>query len=400
MRRRTFLGLLGALAAAPAARHAAAAGPIDRLTWWDPAPTRTQLGEFVALEWRYLAGRVATGGADFGFVVSLADYNPNEPFISTDRQELLVMREDLTGAQAHATATYAGTLSYSAATATYSFVADASPTITASWRLDTAAQRYTLSVASPALTLSGLQIAPVGALIPEGGTGVVKSGSLTIPGIPAPFEALSDYYADWATLSLGGSPVGVGRLDMQTIRPALGGAGGTGFSHHWFALAATLQDATRAWVSGWQIVTGATTAWGVTVARGAGAGWSVASVGSDRGFSGAEPLGVDILAYQAVPGQSQPARTGRRWRLRAGQAAASDLIDLDIAVAPGQFIQGARVSAATNIPMQESVGAAARGLIGGAAIATAQLAIVESTFSEPGVAAAPGQRVSLPLLRR
>lgn len=399
MQRRTFLGLVGALAAGGLAAQRAliAHAAPTRLEWWEPAAGGKLPPDFVALEWRYLAGRITRGAEDFGFVVSLADYNPLPPFINVSRAELLVMREDLTGAQPHATRTYDGTLAYDAATATYSFSISGNPAVSASWRLDTATQRYSLSVASPELTLSELLITPQGELIPEGGTGIVSSGSFSYNGVPV--VALSDYYADWATLSSGGSELGLGRLDMQTLRPNFSGSGSAGFSHHWFALAVTLEDDTPAWVSGWQILAGSSIAWGVTVATGRGASWQVASIGSDSGFSGRQPLAISILDYQAIPGAPTPQITGKRWRMRAGQVADSDTLDVEIAVPPGQFIEGARISVATDIRMQEAVGTSVRGLVGGKAIKAATLAIVESTLSVNGAPPAPRQRVALPLVR-
>ena len=400
MQRRTFLGLVSALAAGGigAAQHAkvAHAAP-TRLEVWDPAPAGLLPPNYVALEWRYLAGRITRGAEDFGFVVSLADYNALPSFINVSRAELLVMREDLTGAQPHATRTYDGTLTYDATTATYSFSISGNPAVSASWRLDTATQRYTLSVASPELTLSELLITPQGKLIPEGGTGIVSSGSFSYNGTPV--VALSDYYADWATLSSGGSDLGLGRLDMQTIRPNFSRSGSAGFSHHWFALAVTLEDDTPAWVSGWQILAGSGVAWGVTVATGRGASWQVASIGSDSSFSGRQPLAISILDYQAIPGAPTPQITGKRWRMRAGQAADSDTLDVEIAVPPGQFIDGARISVATDIRMQEAIGTSVRGLVGGKAIKAVALAIVESTLSVNGAPPAPRQRVALPLVR-
>lgn len=400
MRRRSFLGLVGALAAVGAAggfRARTTRAAADRLTWWDPATPSLVPGQFVALEWRYLAARLTSGADDFGFVVSMADYTPIPQLGISGRNELLVMREQFAGGASHAHSTYPGTLSYDAGTAAYSF-AGTDPAVTATWRLDTLAQRYTLSVATPELNLSDVLVTPVGALIPEGGTGEVSSGTFSYNG--QPLRVASDYFADWATLSSAGQPVGVGRLDMQTLRPNFtGGTAPSGFSHHWFALDATLEDGTAAWVSGWQIVTGATTAWGVTVARGAGTGWSVASIGSDSGFAGRQPLSVQILEYQPIPGASPALRTGRRWRLRAGQSAEGDVIDLEFAVPPGQFIRGARVGA-TGISMQESVGTGARGIVGGKGIRASSLAIMESTFSEPGEPPAVPQRIHLPLMRQ
>jgi hypothetical protein len=399
MRRRTFLGLLGALAAGAAGgttlRPASAA--VDRLTVWDPAASSPFPPNFVALEWRYLAGRIAAGGEDFGFVVSLADYNEQPLLGFTGRNELLVMKEDFAGGDAHRTRTYPGTLRYDAATATYSFVASDDPAVTANWRLDTRAQGYTLSVASPELALTDLSITPAGNLIPEGGTGLVSSGDFSFNGQRV--VVLSDYYADWVTIRRDGAPAGTGRLDMQTLRPNIGvGAAPDTYSHHWFAVAATLEDSTPAWISGWQILTGSNAAWGVTVATGAGASWAVRSVGSDSGFGGRQPLEVQILEYQPVPGASAARRTGKRWRLRAGQAAPGDLIDLDVAVPPGQFITSTRV-AALNLSMQESVAPGARGMIDGKGITASSLAVVESTFAEDGAPAPVRHSIRLPLVR-
>jgi hypothetical protein len=400
MRRRTFLGLLGALAAGGAlgaTRVAPAYAAADRLTWWRPAvqPTNPTGGQFVALEWRYLAGRITAGDDDFGFVVSIADGNP-PPFLPgdpiPDSNRLLVMRQSFTGGQAHATATYAGRLSYDIPTATYTFVGDNSA-VTASWRLDTAAQRYALSVSSPELSLSNLQLAPIGAFFPEGGTGDIATGAFTAEGLP--FFSDSDYHADWVALSLAGSPVGVGRLDMQTIRPRLQLTPlSRPFSHHWFALAATLEDGTDAYVSGWQILSGRPTAWAATVATGAGASWQVSSLSSEAGFGGAQPTEVAILAYQPVPMVGGQQRTGQRWRFQAGRAALADTLDLDLAVLPGQFIQEGRITQATRAPMQEAVANSAAGRINGRRITSTRLSVVESTFNEGAL------RLSLPMLRR
>jgi hypothetical protein len=396
MHRRTFLRLLGAAGALGAAGSAIlpARAANDRLTWWDPAAFNPDLagGKFVALEWRYLAGRITAGDDDFGFVVSIADYNAYPGLPGQDRFELLVMRQAFTGNQAHATTTYRGTLSYDAATTSYSFVGD-NPAIRASWRLDTAAQQYTLSVSTPELALSDLLISPIGDLIQEGGVPEITSGSFTLNGLP--MVALSDYYADWVTLSLGGSPVGIGRFDMQTIRPRLAlGAPPSFFSHHWFALAAILEDDSATYVSGWQIVSGGGVAWAVTVAAGAGASWQASSIGSDKGFGGAQPIDVQILAYQPIPNVAGQQQTGVRWRFQAGQAAPGDLLDLDLVVPPGQFIRNARVSEAARTPMQEAVATGSAGRVGGKAITSTRLTVVESTYAEGAL------RLGLPKLRR
>lgn len=395
MRRRDFLGLMGALATAGAAglpgARPAAAQP-DRLAWWDPATNAAPTPpDFVALEWRYLAGRISRSAEDFGFVVSLADYNPLPPVSTTSRNELLVMRQEFTGAQTHATRTYSGTLSYDGASGTYSFTTPDNPAVSATWRLDSVAQTYALSVAAPELMVTDLVLAPQGPLIAEGGDGEISSGNFSLNGVPVNLQ--SDYYADWVAISSGGQPLGLGRLDMQTIRPTFGTNAQPGFSHHWFALAATLADDTDVWVSGWEIVTAAATVWALTVVTGRGA-WNVSSY-THESFSGAQPLAVRVLAYQAVPDTSPARRSGRRWRFRAGQGAPGDLLDVTITVPEGQYIQNARASSVTGITMQESLGLEAVGSVGGLAIRRTDFAIVESTYSEPGLP----YLVGLPVLR-
>lgn len=401
MRRRQLIGLMAALAAAeaaaPAIRRLAA---VDRLTWWDQAALSPnplddpKQGKFVAVEWRYLAGRVTRRDEDFGYIVSITDHNPLEPFVGADYQELIVMRQGLTGAQAHSTRTYRGALSYSGAT--YSFVPEGGSSPIASWSLDTAAQRYTLSVSTPELTLTNLLLTPQGTLIPEGGDGEVISGNIIVSDVP--IQVRSDYYADWVAVSSGGTLLGLARLDMQTIRPTLGSGGGA-FSHHWFCLACTLADDTPAWVTAWRIVSGASATWCVTVATGRDATWSVAST-TDEQFAGAQPLSVEILDWQSIPGTSPTRRTGSRWRIQQGQAAAGDTLDLAIAVPPGQFIQNARSSTATSISMQEAVGTSASGRVGGKTITSVAFAVAESTYSERQPSPARGYDAYLPAITR
>lgn len=407
MHRRQILGLMAALAAgaaapairrlyaagaaAPAIRRLYAAAPdrgslaaADRLTWWDQATVSAdplqdlREGKFVALEWRYVSGRVTTASEDFGYVVSIADYNPlPPPLTSPNYQELLVSRQDFSGDQAHSTRTYRGALSYVGTT--YSFVPEGSSSPIMTWGLNTAApQRYTFSLSTPELTLTDLILTPQGPLIAEGGDGDVESGKLTVNGVS--FTALSDYYADWAAVTRGGVPLGTARVDMQTIRPILS-TGGSDFSHHWFCLACTLADDTSAWVTAWRIATGTSTVWCVTVATGRDATWSVAST-TEGGFAGAQPLSVEILEWQSIPAITPARRTGSRWRLRQGQATAGDALDLEIAVAPGQFISGARIATASSIPMQEAIGTDVSGSVGGKAIKSVAFAAAESTYSE------------------
>ncbi len=414
MRRRQFLGLMAALAAAGAAapaaiRPARAADPL-RLGRWRPAANPSAPASYVALEWRYLAGRITTASEDFGFVISLADYNPLDlrPLpspINWNYQELLVMRQDFTGAGAHVTRTYrggiaGGGLAYDEASATYSFVADDDPAVTATWHFDEQAGAYSLSVATPELTLNNLLLTPVGQLIQEGGAATISSGELVVNGVPVTVS--SEYYADWVALSEGGEPLGYARLDMQTLKPALGegggGSGDTDFSHHWFCLACTLEDDTPAWVSAWQIVSGDQPAWGVTIATGREAGWSVRSV-TEQSFSGVQPLALQILEWQPVPATTPARRTGKRWRLFHGVSALGDALNLELSVPEGQFVQGARISTLTEIAMQESAGVTASGTIGGRAIKSVAFVMAESTHTELEPTGLP-RRAFLPSVTR
>jgi hypothetical protein len=387
MRRRTFLGLLSALATLPAALPAArqALAQSDRLTWWDRAAPAPLPPEIVVLEWRYLAGRITADEEDFGFVVSLAEYYP--PLNTTQfPPQLLVMRQDLAGDAGHATSAYPSTAVYDTPSATYTYTATGGAAAAASWRLDEAAQRYELSVSSPELSLGDLTLESVGALIPEAGTGEI---------VTAQFDGatiFSDYHADWVTIRREGAIIGYGRLDMQTIRPG-GLPQSSNFFHHWFTLAAEASGE-PVWVSAWRIESNVSS-WVVTVARGEGASWRVESV-TEATAGIAFPLQVTLLDYQPqpVPPGAPARRTGRRWRLSAGVAAPGDLIDLEIAVPPGQFISGARVAAGFGAlgAMQEAIAAEANGTVGGAPLESVRFAVAESTFSEPAL------RLHLPIL--
>lgn len=400
MRRRTFLALLGGAAAtAWLGRPRAAAGPTalpaggpalaaaDRAEWWDPAPPPTFIAtppfiSGVVLEWRYLSGRIQSGDQDFGFVCSIVDYR-EVPSIQEARQELIVMREDFTTG-VHTTTTYEGTLSYTAATSTYTFSVAGNPAVAATFRLNTAApQSYSVSVSSPELTLSDLTLTPVGELIAEGGDGDISSGSLGNSSVR------SDYYADWLTISEAGAPVGFARLDMQTIRPETFGGGGIGgFSHHWFALAGTLQDDTPFWASAWEIISGNTTVYALTLATGSSATgtWQVRSF-TEEAPAEASPLSVQIIDWQEQPGTQTGLRTGSRWRLRLGESAPDDRLDVTLAVPEGQFIRGTRIGSTATTPMQEAVGTEADGSVLGQPIKTIHFITAESTYSEAG---APG----------
>lgn len=360
---------------------------IDRLDWW---PRRSfSFAQPIALEWRYLAGRITTGGDDIGFVMSLGDYklipNPLDPLnpIQAARSEMLVMREDFNGADPHATESYVGALTYTAGTAAFGF-SSTGPTTSAAWAWDSANGVYTLSFSSPVLSLSGLTLRPLGDLVPEGGDGDIPLALFDTGGVS------SRYHADWVTIEQGGQPVGYGRLDMQDVRPTTRQF--TGFSHHWFAVATQIGSA-EVRVSFWQLVSN-TTYWAVTIARREGASWSVTSyTEATQGI--AHPLTVQILEWQSQPGVpvNEPARrTGRRWRVRAGQTNPGDLIDLTLGVAEGQFIISGRVSGVGGgYPMQEAVSLDASGTVSGVAIGAVRLAVAESTYNEvtPAVTATP-----------
>lgn len=399
MRRRTFLSLMGALAAAGAAGLPArpAAAQADRATWWRPQPL-THLRP-VVLEWRYLAARVTLGGADIGVVVSVASYNevPN-PFpppavLQQPRYELLVARQEFDGAQRHVSTVYAkpnSTPSFSANT--YSF---AEGPASASWELRDDGT-YGLSVATPELTLADLTLRPLTPLVPEGGDGEITVAQFS------PALVNSDYYNDWVAVEQAGQVIGYGRLDMQTLRPTTI-ARPTAFSHHWFALAGRA-GADEIWLSAYELVS-EQTYWHCTLGRRApGGAWSVDHL-SHATAGVAHPLRVQILDWQPQLGQDgrpvTPARrTGRRWRVSLGRNAPGDTLDLDLAVLPGQFLQGARISGViTGQAMQESLGTDARGLVGGAGLADVRFTVAESTFSEPGEPPVPPRRLSLPLIR-
>jgi hypothetical protein len=389
MDRRQFLGLMAALAAGGAAATPGylARAAADRLSWWDPTPDFLARPSFplTVVEWRYLAGRIVEGEEDYGFVVSIADYKfPLNAAPFNNPPQILVMRHDFaTGAQR--SRIYDAAFTYDAATATYIFTATADPAITVTWRLDVAAQTYALSVASPELTLAGLTLAPAGDLVAEAGTGRITTAR--IEGV----DVLSDYHADWVAIRRGETTIGYGRLDMQTLDPAsVPTTLSAGFSHHWFGLAADTA-AGPVWVSAWHLVSQVTT-WVATVARGTGAGWSVASFSElTPGF--AFPVAVTTLDWQRQPVDAgAPARrTGKAWRVTAGQSAPGDLLDLTFSVPPGQFVARARVVSglAGAYDMQEALTSTASGTVGGQPISGLRFAVAESTTSEDARAFLP-----------
>jgi hypothetical protein len=374
MNRRTFLlasaALLGSsiIGGLPAAR---AATP-TRETWWKPQ----RLQDGVVLEWRYLAGRITRAtGEDFGFVCSLVDYKLVQN--GQPRKELIVMRQELPSGN-HATRTYRGTISYNEATATYSFVTtENDATASASWRFDSQTQKYLLSVATPELTLTEIELQPEGAFLPEGGDGEVTVGNL------AGAEIRSDYFADWVRVVEGEQQVGYARFDIQTIRPQAAPNGTARLTHHWFCIAAE-QAGQPVWVTAWRIDTPDAPQqdrlnWNLTVARGTGANWATTAVNGNA----VQPLSVEILEWQPIPDTRPPKRTGSRWRVQAGQAQAGDLLDIELRVPPGQFILDARVlNLVPGVQMQEAVGLELSGTLNGQPLEALRFAVGESTYTE------------------
>ena len=370
MNRRTFLtwacgATAWSLAGMPLPRPRAAGAAIDRTAAWAPSSQ-----PFLAVEWRYLAGRLIDAMQDYGFIVSLTDLRVR------GEQELLVQRQDFSGARTFAGKSYAGALTYEPSSGTYTFVADGQTLAT--WQLDQATQVYRLTVTTPELTLSNVVLRPQGDLISEGGDGVISVGQVL------GFQVESDYYADWVAIAIGEEPKGFARLDMQGLRPAqpltrAPTQAANDYDHHWFAIAAVLTDATPAWVSVWRIETPDGPLWDVTIARGSGATWSVSSTTEASGA--AAPLEVHPLAWQPLPpGATQSGtHTGTRWRIRAGMVQPGDLVDLEIAVLPGQFAASARLAIGATTALEEGVGTIATGTILGLPVSTVRLVVAESS---------------------
>jgi hypothetical protein len=368
MKRRTFLTLTSGLVAWPAIgvalppRRAVAA--IDRLSKWRPSDRQT-----LAIEWRYIAGRIINDSQDYGFIVALSDVR-----FPTATQELLVQRQDLKGGQAFAAQTYIGTLTYNDASATYTFQAGQA---SASWQLDQATQLYHLSVTTPELNLQNIVLRPQGDLIAEGGDGEISIGQAL------GFEVGSDYHADWAHIEIGGQPRGIARVDMQGLYAILGTAAspaqsGTDYDHRWFAVAGQA-GGEPVWISAWRIEATGGPLWAVTIAR-SDTSWAVESTTEQSTV--AQALEVRELAWQPLPATAGlgAQRAGSTWRIRAGVAQPGDLIDLEIVVPPGQFASSARLGALGILSwMEEAVGVQASGTVQGQPLSNVTLAVAEST---------------------
>ena len=381
MRRSTYRSptilLLATLIVAATMQRSPALATIDRTSKWKPSAH-----SLLATEWRYVAGRITDPDAniDYGFVVALTDINVPLP-----TQELLVERQDLRGGVAFFTNSYTGTLDYDTTSATYTFQAALSP-VSVVWQWDDPAHLYWLTITSPELTLVNIVLRPQGNLIPEGGDGTIGVGQVN--GV----QVGSDYYADWAVVEIADVPKGFARIDMQGLylAPTTLGVAGTSvapaqaqadYDHHWFAIAGQLAGQ-PVWISAWRIEGANGPLWDVTIARASGVDWQIASTTEQS--AAVAPLVVYPLAYQPLPASAGPAsgaaRAGTRWRLSAGLATPTDLIDLEIAVPPGQFPDGARFGLAAGLPwVEEAVGVTASGTVGGQALNNVTLAVAEST---------------------
>ena len=377
MNRRTFLALAATAAAtavtgAPMTRATLAAAPaLDRTSIWQPSARKG-----LAVEWRYVAGRITEPTSDFGFIVALSDTK-----FPSKAQELLVERQNFSGDKAFLTKPYHGALTYDPDSAAYSFQ-DAQNQASATGQWDEGAQVYRLSVNSPELSLQNLVLRPQGDLIPEGG-----GGTITIAPILG-FPIGSDYYADWAAVEVGGIRKGFARVDIQGLDLAsaaqnsrsLAAQATADYDHHWFAVAGQ-RDGAPIWISAWRIEAQDGPRWDVTIARETGTNWPVVSTTEQSGA--AFPLSVWPTAWQPLPTTAAVAsgqRTGSAWRLSAGISAPGDLIDLEIGVPAGQFASSARLGLIQGLDwVEEGVGTFAAGTVLGKPLGGAVLAVAETT---------------------
>ena len=379
MRRRTFLTTTGGLIAAATIQSLlqprARAATFTRIQAWAPNPSGSPV---LVLEWRYIAGRITdkTGNTaeDYGFIVSISDQRAILGISA--KQELLVQRQDFDGSTPFSES-YAGNFTYASGTGAYTFQATSSP-VSAIFQLDPNTQLYHLTLNSPQLNLPDVVLRPKGNLIAETGDGLLSAGQ--VQGI----QVDSDYYADWTEVEIGGQVKGVARVDMQGLRPVIQAAGapaqiGNDYDHHWFALAGTL-DTGPVWISAWRIETTSGPLWDVTIAKGSGS-WS--PVFKTEADTMAEPLTVDELAWQPIPGFTgsvEPNATGTSWHLSAGTTQPGDLLDLTITVPPGQFAKSARIGGnGTTGFLEEAVGISASGTVEGQQLSGVRLVVAETT---------------------
>src|SRR6266545_4329524 len=116
MRRRTFLTTTCGLIAAATIQSLlplprAGAATLTRTQAWAPNPSGSP---FLAVEWRYIAGRITNDNTgDYGFIVSISDHKLPSQF-----QELLVQRQNFDGGTPFSES-YAGSFTYASGTGTY-----------------------------------------------------------------------------------------------------------------------------------------------------------------------------------------------------------------------------------------------------------------------------------------
>lgn len=384
LNRRQFIHAIGAATLAAVASHtipgiAGLSAQTVRLDKWQPNLSNL-------IEWRYLAGRLTDATQDFGFILSVS-------FIrlpGSERQELLVQRQDFSGSGVFVGNTYSGTLSYNAATSTYTFL-DETAVASVTWAWDETAQQYQITANTPELTLDGLVLQPQGTLIPEGGDGLINVGRAQ--GIPV----ISNYDADWVAISQNGLEKGVGRLDMQGLRPSFlqkfdlsnqfngpdiqntnrRDVEPSGYDHDWFAVAAELADGTAVWISTWRIeddISGPY--WTTTIATGSGQSWQIATSLTEENSQ--TPLNVVEQAYQPLPPSTgaEHLRVGRVWRIQAPNNA----LDITVGVISGQLTISPRHAGLLGQAfMVEAVGTEASGTVNGVPIVSTKLAVAEST---------------------
>ena len=371
IRRRTFLAFMGSVplwALADKLTPRSAAQGSDREKWWPPNSASFPLGE-----WRYIVGRIVNGDQDYGFISCLIDGR------GLGLQELLVERQEFTGKQRFVGATYPGKITYDPTSISYIFTNEQGM-ILSNWTWDTHAQVYRLTIATPELSLSDVILTPQGDVIAEGVNGVVNGG--TLGSIPLKYG----YHADWTAITVNGVPQGIARVDMEGVLLSLNEVVGTtpvvqDDDHHWFVLAGELSGE-PVWITASLGETSNGQFWGVTIATGSGASWQVTSVTEAQAI--ADPLEVHVLELQVIPEAgdiAQPkARTGTRWRIAAGLVQAGDLIDVELAVPPGQFVSDERQGLLGGASKaEEGVGYEAHGTIMGRSLTNVFLVAAETS---------------------
>lgn len=386
MHRRRFLQNLGLLGLAGTASFAlpAYAAASERSAKWAPSGKKpSNTSQPVVAEWRYLAGTCTNGNKPYGFVVSLGMVrtieNPTE-----ETYQLLVEKIDLASGENFVHAVYDGMRTYEPSIDRYIFTAENDVSLVWDW-VETSGV-YRLDLSTPELRFYDVVLRPCGDLIAEGGTGIIDVGEINVGD-----EALvmgSTYHADWVQLEMGGQLLegSIARLDMQSLYPTGERAtGGGDYDHNWFALSGDVEGE-PVYISAWRIESTRGPRWDVTIARTIDGAWTAQSFTHDD--RAVQPLQVTPLSFQPIPGPPSPAlgsnQTGASWQLQAGTTKPSDLLDITLAVPPGQFISGARVGQLQGTLM-EAIGTEASGTIQGLPLTNVCLVVAESTFeTTPG----------------